>query len=165
VTKPHVFGHYIVYRSKRLNGFANIHHAACYSCDVENHLAAAGSDGPSLKMTKSIIRAIVDELESSKGSDQAMTQSLVLERIRDDLPPSTFFIVIAFSTLRCIAHFAIFYYGWQSTSSRSPTTNASCSTTETGRRKVPETGQKGGLRLYRTRGQNGAHAWGACTSG
>jgi hypothetical protein len=58
---------------------------------LKNHLAAAASDGPSLTMTKSIIRAIVDEFEASQGSDQAMTPSLALERIRDDLPPSTLF--------------------------------------------------------------------------
>jgi hypothetical protein len=55
---------------------------------LKNQLAAADSDGPSLSMTKSIIRAIVDEFEASQGSDQAMTPSLALERIRDDLPPS-----------------------------------------------------------------------------
>jgi hypothetical protein len=57
---------------------------------LKNHLAAATSDGPSLTMTKSIIRAIVEKFETSQGSDQAMTP-LALERIRDDLSPSTLF--------------------------------------------------------------------------
>jgi hypothetical protein len=58
---------------------------------LKNQLAAADSDGPSLSMTKFIIRAIVDEFEASQGSDQAMNPSSALERIRDDLPPSTLF--------------------------------------------------------------------------
>jgi hypothetical protein len=58
---------------------------------LKTQLAAADSDGPSLSMTKSIIRAIVDEFEASQGSDQAMNSSSALERIRDDLPPSTLF--------------------------------------------------------------------------
>jgi hypothetical protein len=56
-----------------------------------NHLAAETSDGPSLTMTKSIIRAIVEEFETFQGSDQAMTPSLALERISDDILPFTLF--------------------------------------------------------------------------
>jgi hypothetical protein len=58
---------------------------------MKNQLAAADSDGPSLSMTKYIIRAIVDEFEASQGSDRAMFLSSALERIRDDIPPSTLF--------------------------------------------------------------------------
>jgi hypothetical protein len=54
-------------------------------------VTAAATDGRSLKVTKSIIRAIVDDFEALQGSGQAMTPSLVLERIHDDLPLNPIF--------------------------------------------------------------------------
>jgi hypothetical protein len=60
---------------------------------LKNQLAAAAQDDPSLAIAKSIIHRIVDEFEASQGSDSAMSSSLALERIRDDLPPSTLFHV------------------------------------------------------------------------
>jgi hypothetical protein len=57
---------------------------------MKNPLAAADSDGPSLSMTKYIIRAIADEFEASQGSDRAMSPSSALERIRDDIPSTLF---------------------------------------------------------------------------
>jgi hypothetical protein len=56
---------------------------------LKNQLVAALPDGPSLIITKSTTRAIVDEFEASQGSDQIMTTALALERICDDLSPST----------------------------------------------------------------------------
>jgi Zinc knuckle len=58
---------------------------------LRNQLVAQSEDGATLSTTKAIIRCIMDEFEAAQNSEAAMTPSMSLDRIRDDLPPSTLF--------------------------------------------------------------------------